>query len=143
MSDPDPSDGEGKTVIERTNLHVVNMSLGGYGGMDESLEAMIASAERKGVLTVAAGGNGDDNGDPMTENSYPSDYDEVMSVVALQGMSERTYWSDYNDRKDIAAPGADIWSTWYSGSGRARCAGTSRTKPRFPSATTRRSFIRS
>lgn len=120
MSDPGNT---GKTIAERTNTRVVNMSLGGYladGGSEAEVnyifEAKIAQAQDKaGLLTVAAAGNGDEYGNARSDESYPSDFDEVMSVVALANDTTRTTWSDYNSHKNIAAPGYYILSTYING----------------------------
>ncbi|MCR2032993.1 S8 family serine peptidase [Anaerofustis stercorihominis] len=99
---------------------VINMSLGGYGYDndatygDRALENIINTNYNKSansVLTVCAAGNGDGrNGYP--DYSYPSDYPNSYSVVALQydskGNPTRAKYSDYNKYKDIAAPGSNI-----------------------------------
>ncbi len=132
LSDPD---GNGRTVAQETNTHVVNMSLGGYLAddpeyeYDYAFEAKIEQAQDEGILTVAAAGNGDDYGQGRSDASYPSDYKAVMSVIALQDQTTRTPWSDYNDSKNISAPGADIYSTWYYDDKYQFSSGTSMASP--------------
>lgn len=129
------SDGDGKTVAEETHTRVVNMSLGGYIADDPSyeydyaFEAKIEQAEAAGILTVAAGGNGDGYGNPRSDPSYPCDYESVMAVIALQDETTRTTWSDYSDAKDISAPGQNIYSTWYYGNAYHASDGTSMASP--------------
>ena len=98
------------------NLRVANMSLGGYGrsAADDVLEGKIEALRKEhGVLTVCAGGNGDSkNNIPYTDPSYPSDYDCVLSVTSLAPNGDDSVWSDYNEAKDISAPGEDILSTY-------------------------------
>ena len=100
------------------NLHVVNMSLGGYGSTgadDRLLMDEIARAKEQGIVTICAGGNGDKYGNPYTTNSWPSDYPDCVAVTALDtnGISPST-WCDYNLEKDICAPGVDLYSTYSS-----------------------------
>lgn len=104
---------------DELNIHVVNMSLGGYyelGTEDYALQELIATAKQKNIVTVCAGGNGDKSGNPKTEANYPADYSDCVSVTALATNGKKpTTWSDYNASKDICAPGQNIYST-YSGS---------------------------
>ncbi len=100
------------------DLHVINMSLGGYASPDATdrlLEEKIkTAAETYDIMTVAAGGNGDNWGNPLTIPSYPSDFDAVVSVTATNQYGENVSWSDYNEFKDISAPGYSIYSTYNS-----------------------------
>jgi serine protease len=103
------------------NIRVVNMSLGGYGSanQDPMLHQKIKDAQGEGILTVVAAGNygslstypnyQDSAGNTIT--SYPSDYDEVISVTAVDSSNAHAYFSDHNSYKDIAAPGHEIHST--------------------------------
>jgi serine protease len=61
---------------------VVNMSLGTYGE-DHALEEAINKGVAAGVVTVCAGGNGDQFGNPKTDPIYPADYDACISVVPV------------------------------------------------------------
>lgn len=126
-------DGDGRTLAQETNTRVVNMSLGSYvadaGGEDKALEDVIDKAADQGVLTVAAGGNGDAYGNARTDKSEPSDFDSVVSVTAVDSANANPSWSDYNAYKDLTAPGVDIWSTWYVGDRYACNSGTSMASP--------------
>lgn len=97
-------------------LHVINMSLGSYNALnadDQALYAEIDKARDKGILTVCAGGNGDyTTNKPYTQAMYPSDFENVMSVTALEPDGSNATWSDYNAAKDISAPGVDIFSCY-------------------------------
>ena len=101
-----------------SNLHVVNMSLGGYNNQtsdDFLLKDQIAIARGKGILSVCAGGNGDGAQTPYTMESYPSDWDECLAVTALDVVGGDASWSDFNMAKDISAPGVAMYSTYNSG----------------------------
>lgn len=116
-----------------SDLHVINMSLGGYGALDttdRALETLIEEMNQLGVMTVCAGGNGDSNNNPLTTPSYPADFEACVSVISLQSNDARSTWSDYNAYKDISAPGQYIWSTYVSESdSRRRLSGTSMASP--------------
>ena len=99
-------------------LHVINMSLGGYGLDEEDRlfeELINKAANDYDIVTVAAGGNGDDYGNPYTEASYPSDFDACVAVTALDQNGGNVKWSDYNEHKDVSAPGVNIYSTYNQG----------------------------
>lgn len=117
-----------------SDLRVVNMSLGYYAAGtsddDRQLQRRISSLRDRGVLTVCAGGNGDKNGNPRTDKSIPSDFDECLAVTSLDRDGGNSYWSDYNQYKDISAPGDEIFSTVsYSSSSYAFKSGTSMASP--------------
>ena len=99
------------------DLHVLNMSLGGYGTDDSQDDQMLKSEIERArndyqILTVCAGGNGDSAGNPRTDEMYPSDWDACLSVTATNSYGENVHWSDYNRAKDISAPGYEIYSTY-------------------------------
>ena len=97
------------------NLHVINMSLGYYGSdiNDRLLEETIRTArEDYRIATVCAAGNGNKVDTAYTENIYPADFEECIAVTALTPTGSNVAFSDYNEAKDISAPGASIWSTY-------------------------------
>jgi subtilisin family serine protease len=53
-------------------------------------------------LTILDGG---------TEYNYPSAYSSVVSVAAVDQSMQRAYFSQANDRVDLAAPGVSVLST--------------------------------
>ncbi len=103
------------------NLRIINMSVGYYsdgtkGSIDTLLENKIkVLSDYYNVLCVCAGGNGDNVRTPYVEPMYPSDFEDCLSVTALDDDNYNCQWSDYNQSKDISAPGDEIVST-YSGS---------------------------
>ena len=118
---------------EGVNIRVANMSLGGYGSAtgssDKALLSNIEEARELGVLTVCAGGNGSGN-TPYTDNQYPSDWDACLAVTALDTDGTNAVWSDFNEEKDISAPGVKIYATYNAGTASyVRMSGTSMASP--------------
>lgn len=121
-----------KTV---SNLRVINTSFGsyntysssGYCLKDEALRKAIVSAKNVGIVTVCSGGNGK-GGEPRTDNIYPADFDECVAVTALNTDNTNCYWSDYNKKKNISAPGLLITTTDATG-GYSKASGTSMAAP--------------
>ena len=117
------------------NLRVINASFGsyntypssGYCLKDEALHKAIVSAKNAGIVTVCSGGNGKD-GEPRTDNIYPADFDECVAVTALNTDNTNCYWSDYNKKKNISAPGLLITTTDTTG-GYSKASGTSMAAP--------------
>lgn len=95
---------------------VVNMSLGGPGGVSPALHQAITELDSAGIILVAAAGN--DAG----PTGYPAALPECISVAALGPNESPAVYSDYG-KIDIAAPGGDdrfgvdaqIYSTWVEG----------------------------
>lgn len=123
---------------ELNDLKVINISLGGYSKStyDAVLEDKICSfRDDYSVVTVAAGGNGatdeshHDYSTGMTKNVYPADGKGAVSVAAtdISGTNHADF-SDYNDQKDLAAPGVNIYTTVaYENGGLSRYAYASGT----------------
>lgn len=117
------------------NLRVINTSFGsyntysssGYCLKDEALRKAIVSAKNAGIVTVCSGGNGKD-GKPRTDNIYPADFDECVAVTALNTDNTNCYWSDYNKKKNISAPGLLVTTTDATG-GYSKANGTSMAAP--------------
>lgn len=89
---------------------VINMSLGanyskwpcGWSHVEEAFDYAVS----RGVLIVVAAGNNNQEG-----VSCPGAYDQVMAVGSTNSSDERSYFSNYGPRLDIAAPGSSIYST--------------------------------
>jgi serine protease len=111
--------------------NVVNMSLG--GDFSSRVEQRVAhKLDKKGVLLVAAAGNGgsigglEEKGDYATF-SYPASYDSVMSIAAYDSNLERAYFSQYTSQVELAGPGVSVLSTVPGGYGTS--SGTSMATP--------------
>ena len=90
---------------------VMNNSWGG-GGYSQALKDAIDAAGLAGALFVAAAGN--DAEDTDVQVHYPSSYgcSNIISVAATTRDDDLAYFSNYGlTNVDLAAPGAEIWST--------------------------------
>jgi subtilisin family serine protease len=89
---------------------VINLSLGGYTS-SSLLEDAINYALQKGVVVVAASGNG---GIDMI--TYPARYEGVIAVGSVDQNSQRSAFSNYGPELDVVAPGSAIFSLTKLGS---------------------------
>jgi serine protease len=80
---------------------IVNMSLGGPLP-SLVLKRAIDHAYAEGVTIIAAAGNSG-----KREKSYPAAYDHVVAVAATQYDESTTFYSQWGDFVDIAAPGGN------------------------------------
>ncbi len=85
---------------------IINMSLGGYSASIAEQEA-VNYALSKGCILISAAGNGG-NGEHADAKSYPASYEGVVSVASCDSFGERSLFSQYNDKVDIAATGENI-----------------------------------
>jgi thermitase len=84
---------------------VINMSLFSIQP-SQALEEAIDYAWSRGVVVVAAAGNG-----IGTKPAYPAYYSNCLAVVATDEDDCVASWSSWSDWVDVAAPGVDIYST--------------------------------
>jgi len=117
--DSDVADGvvwaSGGTVpnvpVNPNPAEVVNLSLGGQGLCGVTLQNAINTAVARGTTVVAAAGN--DNLDATT--SSPANCANTLVVGASSAKGERSVFSNYGSKVDIAAPGESILSTYNTG----------------------------
>ena len=83
---------------------VINMSL--TGGRLSHTEAAISYAYNSGVTLVAAAGNSNTD-----SKYYPAANPNVISVGSTNSNDEKSWFSNYGDWVEIAAPGSSIQST--------------------------------
>lgn len=81
---------------------VINLSLGGFGDTHVLQEA-IDYAHRKGVVIVAAAGNGNTNA-----AAFPARYANVIAVSALDSAGAKAPYSNFGAGVDISAPGGSL-----------------------------------
>lgn len=110
------------------NVDVISMSLGSqyYDALEQKA---INKVLKKGIVVVAAAGNGADThrvdkdnyivnkGVPYKE--YPAGYDNVIAVAATDSKDCLTDFSNYGSWVDIAAPGGEIYSTVPTSTGKS------------------------
>lgn len=87
--------------VSNLGVKAINFSLGGYIP-DETLHNAIKNAYDNGISCIAAAGNDEPGNDYYT---IPSDFDECISVIALDGSNSKANYSNYGSAKDISAPG--------------------------------------
>lgn len=109
-------------AVDDYGCDIVNVSAGIWEE-SQSLEEAVEYILSKGVLIVAAAGN-----DKGSAYCYPASCDGVVSVASVDSNKEHAYFSDYNDRVTIAAPGSNV--TLVSNEGGLRMSsGTSFSSP--------------
>lgn len=92
----------------RSGAQVINFSLGWPMGFDsEYLRGIIAEAQKKGVIFVAAAGN-----DSTRALLRPCTYPGVICVASHGPDGSISHFSNYGSGVTIAAPGANILSTY-------------------------------
>lgn len=103
-----------RAAIESSyDVNVINMSLGGtfYSPIEN---ACVTEAANNGIVVVCAAGN-----DSRAQKSYPAAYEDAIAVASITKNNSNyslSYYSNWGDWVDLAAPGQDIYSTTYDGS---------------------------
>jgi subtilisin family serine protease len=90
--------------MRASKVDLINMSMS--GPPDELLRKAIADMSAKGVLFVAAAGNGGPDAAP----SFPAAYEQVIAVTAVDKDLRSYVHANHGDYIDIAAPGVRIWT---------------------------------
>ena len=85
---------------------VLNLSLGGPED-SQTLRSGVDYALSRGALVIAAAGN------TASAVLYPAAYAPVLAVSATDANDGWASFSNYGPQVDLAAPGVDIFSTWY------------------------------
>lgn len=106
----------------KNGAQVANISIGGPA-YNAVFQKAINEAVAAGVTIVAAMGN-----DGTNCLNYPAGYDNVIGVVSVDRAGNRASGSTYGTWADVAAPGANIYSTTYTGSYGPK-SGTSMASP--------------
>jgi type VII secretion-associated serine protease mycosin len=105
---------------------VINVSVQAYDQPD--LKAAVTYAQGKDVVIVAAAGNVQQQGGPVTP-SYPANYPGVIAVGSASRDGTRSEFSNGATRVSVTAPGDGITSTWVGGGYRTDLQGTSFATP--------------
>jgi serine protease len=90
---------------------VVNVSLGGDGACETSLQDAVDYATGRGTPVVTAAGNSDYS----ARNFSPGNCRNVINVGAMNQFGKRFVQSNFGPSVDLAAPGDSIWSTYNNG----------------------------
>src|SRR5262249_30516093 len=101
---------------------VINMSFGGPSQCSGEKSA-IDYAWGKGAVLVAAAGN-----EGSSTPDYPAAYSNVMAVASTEPDDSHTPSSNYGSWLSVAAPGANLWTTYRNG-GYSGFSGTSAATP--------------
>ncbi|MFC3957776.1 S8 family peptidase [Halovivax cerinus] len=115
--------------VANQGYDVASLSLGGSTG-SSALQDACQYASNSGVLVVAAAGN---DGECSNCVSYPAVYDTVMAVSATDSNDEIASFSSTGPEIEIAAPGANVNSTYNDG-GYTSLDGTSMACPHVAGA---------
>jgi subtilisin family serine protease len=102
----------------RNGARVLNMSF--IGAHDPALQQVLHAANQKGVVVVAAAGNGGPGAPPV----YPGAYRGVIAVTAVDEADRRYEHANRGSYVAVAAPGVDILAPVERG-GYAYVSGTS------------------
>ncbi len=128
---------DGILYAAHAGADIINCSWGGPGYSSYAQNIINSVYNTYGAIVVAAAGNGDDSGNPTDEPHYPSGYQNVVSVTALNS-SDIFSWANYGAPDpannfygvDIAAPGESIYSTYLTKvNSYASLSGTSMASP--------------
>jgi subtilisin family serine protease len=104
------------------DVSVINISLAGPS--NRLLETALTRVRERGVLAIAAAGNGG----PMAQPMYPAAYPEVVAVTATDDRGRAFRLANRGEYVDIAAPGVNIRHA-QAGGGFAASSGTSYAVP--------------
>ena len=108
-------------------VRVINMSLGGSEDYPPLNHAILRAVD-KGILVVVASGNEGDGNPDTDELSYPSHYNECVTVGACDFYYKLTSFSNTHNQVDVIGMGKDVLSTYPNGN-YARLSGTSMATP--------------
>ncbi|HXF53253.1 MAG TPA: S8 family serine peptidase [Hyphomicrobiaceae bacterium] len=86
------------------DVQIINMSLS--GPRDPTVEKVISKLSEKGVIFVAAAGNGG----PTAPPAYPAAYPPVIAVTAVNKHLNGYPYANRGNYIDVAAPGVRIWT---------------------------------
>jgi gliding motility-associated-like protein len=82
------------------------------GTIDDNCTQPAPGTPMKGGIAIFAAGNENTSTPTYT---YPTYYDEVVTVAAVNNKGRRAYYSNYGDWVDVSAPGGDYFNTGYEG----------------------------
>lgn len=107
---------------------VINMSLSGRASSDSPLSRAANVASDKGVIVVAAAGNGG-NAESGADDNSPANAEHVITVAAVDTSGRIASFSDGGLCVDIAGMGVNEISLGLNGTRGSRMSGTSMASP--------------
>jgi subtilisin family serine protease len=105
---------------------IINISASGTTD-SPAMDDALANAEAHGVLVVASAGN-----EASEATLYPAAASTVLAVTATDAAKALASFSSYGPSVDLAAPGVNITSSWWSaetGNGHLTASGSSASAP--------------
>lgn len=90
--------------LANDGAQVINMSLA--GPPSALVEHMVEVLTERGIIIVAAAGNGGPNSEPV----FPAAYDQVIAVTAIDRHAGVYRRAARGPHIDFAAPGVDVWT---------------------------------
>jgi len=91
-------------ALRERGAQIINMSFS--GPQDNALHAVVKEMSLKGIVFVAAAGNGG----PAAAPVYPAAYPEVIAVTAVDQDKKVYAKANQGTYIDMAAPGVGIWA---------------------------------
>ncbi len=82
---------------------VINLSLGGSGSCNTTMQTAVTTANNLGAVVVVAAGNSNGN----VSNFTPANCNGVIAVAAIGRTGSKSYYSNYGSLVKISAPGGD------------------------------------
>lgn len=130
---------EGVAAAVSNGAKIINLSLS-VGQLPVTVLAnAINDALSKGIIVVAAAGNGGGDYKGRPELEYPASHDGVIAVAAINSNFQKSDFSDYGIGLDFAAPGGNfnprqyVWGLYpkalWDYTGKTGMAGTSQAAP--------------
>ncbi|MCL2629020.1 MAG: S8 family serine peptidase, partial [Oscillospiraceae bacterium] len=107
---------------------VINLSLGGYGNLQSTRDAILY-ANSKGSVVVVSAGNSNDNASLYDPAWVP----EAITVAAHNDKNQKASFSNYGNVIDVSGPGVSI-SSAVPGTGYQSKSGTSMSAPHVSAA---------
>lgn len=90
--------------LVQERVQVINLSIAGPD--NKVLRKVVGAAKSRGVVMIAAAGNGGSNAKP----AFPGAYDETIAVTALDKKAAVYRAANQGDYIDFAMPGVRVWT---------------------------------
>jgi len=111
-------------------IQVTNNSYGSSDDPGVTVKAAFDNAYAAGVLHVAAAGNSGTTAGTEDNVIYPARWASVIAVAATdKSDNNRATWSSTGPAVELAAPGVDVYSTYYWNDNYVTMSGTSMASP--------------